>query len=126
MSKNTGRRSGSTSAELPNVKDNFKELARLRSAESKAADKIASAEATSKRMLDEADFEGRRLLETEIDRIRTELEEKYIIEERKVHEEQKQIISYGEEKARGIRSKGEARIDNAIEAIIKKILEGGA
>jgi vacuolar-type H+-ATPase subunit H len=111
---------------LPKVNDDLRVLERLRAAEGEAEKKLAGAEATSKMMLDEAELEGRRLVEAEIEKMRTELEERYVIEEQKVHEEQKRIIADGEEKARNIRVKGEARIDEAIEIMVKKILRGGS
>jgi len=121
--------SGGKSEQASNVprggKIDFHELKRLREAEKTSQKKVSDAETTYESMINEAEIEGQKLYESELNRIRTELEENYIIEEQRVNKEIKEIVAEGKEKAEDIRTRGEARIDRAVEAVMKKILEGG-
>ena len=103
--------------ERPNISANFNEITQVRSAEAAAAASIETAIKRSEEQISNAHKESRVLYESTLSQLRTELEEDYIAEEAKVHQESNDIIEGAEAEAEQTRINASVTIPGAVDAI---------
>jgi vacuolar-type H+-ATPase subunit H len=108
------------------ISSDLNEISQIRSTETRAAASIEEAKKKSGEQIAIAQKESRILYESALSRLRNELEEEYIVEENRVHQESKEIIARAESDAEQTRISASVKIPGAVEEIIKKITGGGA
>jgi vacuolar-type H+-ATPase subunit H len=111
---------------LPKLSSNFNEIEKVRTAESQAAASIETARKSIDEHISTCHKESNVLYESALSQLRTELEENYISEENKVHQESKEIINGAETQAEQTKIKASVKIPEAVDKIIQKIIGGGA